>query len=64
MEIQQERMKPLPQCDHCGMHMSEAQLIKHRRKARCEKVTEMQLRRRYIKIVDRCRDMEFIFYGR
>ena len=37
VEIIKEEKKPLPRCNHCGMHMTVDRLMKQRRAARCEK---------------------------
>ena len=43
--------------------MPEAQLIKHRCMARCEKAMEMQIMRRDVEMAEKYRDMEFSLYG-
>ena len=50
MEILQEVPEPLTQCDHCGIHMPVARLIKHMYKARCEKAIEIRLMQRDVKM--------------
>ena len=64
MVIIQEVPKPLPICDHCGLYMPSAWLNKHRRAARCEKATEIWLRRRDLEMGERCGKMDFSLYGR
>ena len=38
--------------------------MKHRRADRCEKTTEIRIRKRDVDMAERCADMEFILYGR
>ena len=49
--IIQEGSEALPRCDHYGMNMTEAQLIKHRRMLIFNKLTDMQLRWRGVEMV-------------
>ena len=46
VNILQEGKEPLPGCDNCGMHIPAAKLIIHRRRYRCNKATEIWIRRR------------------
>ena len=46
VDIIQKVPEPIPRCDYCGMHMPAAQLVKHIRTERCNKSTEMRIRRR------------------
>ena len=57
MEIIQEGREPLPICDHCGMHMPEAQMMKHIRTAICYKAKEIRIRRRDVEMVESFRYM-------
>ena len=61
--IIQKVPEPLIRCYHCGIHITVVQLIKHRPMAICEKSAETRLRHRYLGMVDRCGEMEFILYG-
>ena len=62
--IIQELPERLPICDFCGMHMSVARMIKHINTSRCNKVTEIRIKRRGVEMAERCREMDFILYGR
>ena len=55
---------PLQRCNHCGMHMTEAQLEKNRRTARCKKSMEMHIRRIDMDMAERCKKMEFLLCDR
>ena len=64
IEIIQEGPEPLPRCDHCGMHMLAARMIRHRRMSRRNNATEMHLGWRDVEMAKRCEEMDFILYGR
>ena len=57
--IIQEVLEPISRCIHCGMHMTAARPVKHRRISRCKKTMKMWLRRRYMEMGGRCEDIEF-----
>ena len=54
VDILQEGPNTLPWCNHYYMHMPVAQLVKHRRTGRCNKATEMCLRRGDVDMAERC----------
>ena len=58
----QEVTEPIPRCDHHGMYMPKAWLIKHKQTAIYNKVTDMWIRRRDVDMAERCGDMEFGLY--
>ena len=64
MKILQEATEALPGNNNCGMHIPVARLVKHRRKARCKKATEIWIRWIYVEMVERCGDMELSLQGR
>ena len=64
VSIIREGQEPLPRCDHCGMHIPVAWMIKHRRKERCNKATEMWIRWRDVEMSEKCEDIYFSLYGR
>ena len=53
----------LPHRNMCGMHMPAGRLIRHRRTARCERNMKMRLRRRDVKIAEKCVGTTFILTG-
>ena len=55
----QERSETLRQCDMCGMHMPEGQMIKHRMTSSLFKNMEMRIRRKYVEVASQCANMEF-----
>ena len=55
---------PLPRCGHCGIHMPETRLGRHRRTSRCEMATEMNLQQISMEMAERLGKMGFIFYSR
>ena len=57
--IIQEVTEPLPRCDHCGIHMPVARLIKRRRTAICEKATKVHLKWRDVKMAESFGEMYF-----
>ena len=63
VEVVQEGKEPLPRCDSCGMHMPEGRLTRHRKKARCDKNTQMRWRRLDVEITARCLEATFSLTG-
>ena len=61
--ILQERMTPILQSNLCGIHILAAMMGHNSHTATWNSATEMQLQRKYVKIVHRVGDMDFIFYG-
>ena len=61
--VLQEGQELLPRCDHCGMHIPEARMIKHRQTKRCNKTADMRLIQRNVEMEERCGDTEFSLYG-
>ena len=55
----QEGKNPLPCCDSFGMHMPAGRLIKHQWTKRCNRNTQMRLRRRDVAIESRCAEASF-----
>ena len=53
MNILKEAPEPLPQYNHCGIHMTVARLVKHRQKARSEKSMKIRLRWRAVDMMER-----------
>ena len=63
VSILQEGLEPLPRCDQCGMHMPAASIFKNCQSDKCNKATDIILRRRDVEMVERCGEMEFILEG-
>ena len=61
--ILQEVPQLLPQCHQCGMHMQAAGIFNHWQSDKCHKLTERQIRLRYVEMVARCGKMEFNING-
>ena len=61
--ILQEGPEPIPWCDKCRIHMQAARLFKYWQSDKCHKLTERRLRRRDVKMVLRCEEMEFNLDG-
>ena len=59
----QEGLKLFPWCDQCGMHIPAAELFKHMQLDKCNKATEIRLRRRDVDMAERCGEMEFSLEG-
>ena len=51
--IIQEGPEPIPRCDHCGIHMPVARLIKHIRTEICNKAAETRIRYRDVDMLER-----------
>ena len=57
--ILQEGPEPLHRCDHCGINIPAARLLKHRWMERCNKTREMRLRQRDVDMAERYGEMDF-----
>ena len=61
--VVQEGRELLPHCDLCGMHMPSGRLLKHQRKKRCERNTQMRWRRKDVVISIQCKGATFSLTG-
>ena len=64
VDIIQEEVESLPRCNHCGIHMPEARMIKQILTEICNKATKMRIRHMDVDMEESCGQMEFILYGR
>ena len=49
-----EGLEPLPRCDHCGMHIPYAWLIKHIWMEICNDAIDTRIRQRDVEMKERC----------
>ena len=61
--VVQEGIELLPHCDMCGMHIPAGRLIRHLRTARCDRNTQMRLRRRDVEVAAKCTGATFTLTG-
>ena len=57
-------MEPLSRCDHCGMYIPAARLIKQIWAVRRNKATGMRIGQTGVEVTERYGEMEFRLYGR
>ena len=61
--VVQEGKELLPRCDMCRMHMPVKRLIRYRRKARCDRNTQMRWRRKDVAVAAKFLEATFSLTG-